>query len=485
MPSRLANAAAAVLLAVPLLASGCADRGGEAVGGTVSSNAPVNGEPGYLTGFIGAVVADEPRAATVGRDVLSAGGTAVDAAVALGFALSVTLPSRAGLGGGGGCIVYAPSRGSPNKGQPEAVLFVPPPGSKDSTADRPAAVPMLARGLYAMHAKYGERLFTSLIAPAENMARDGIPTPRALARDLAVVAGPLSADPAASLVFLPHGQPLAEGAQFLQPGLAATLGQLRAAGVGDLYQGGLAHVLVDAGRDAGAGLSLADLRGALPTLSTPLTLPIDAATVAFLPPPADGGLAAAAALQVLQRDAKAQQAAGDRALAVASQWRRSGGDAKSILASTALPEASLPALPASTTFATLDRRGNAVVCALTMNNLFGTGRIAAGTGMLLAASPAAAPPALLSAAIAYDAGERRFRAAVGGSGQTGAPLAAAVALRAALADTGATARPATVVVPEPGRANIVQCNRGLPGEPASCGWATDSRGAGAALGTAP
>jgi gamma-glutamyltranspeptidase/glutathione hydrolase len=468
---------AAVLLAASLAMSGCSTLGSikdTFLGGQSGSDGPKR-----LTGFIGAAVADEPRAALAAREVLALGGTAADAAVALGFTLAVTLPSRAGLGGGGACLAYSPSLSGPGQGNPEAIVFTPvAPSAPPPNTDRPAAAPMLARGLFALHARYGKQSFESLVTPAEQLARFGVPISRALLRDLAVVAGPLAADPNAAAVFAPGGTPLAEGGTLLQNDLGGTLAQLRTAGVGDLYQGGLARRLEDASRIAGGGLSLADLRAALPRTGAPLVIRAGRDSVAFLPPPADGGLGAAAAFQALQANPNDVVAAQARAISAVVQWRQGGGDPQAVLAA-AQTGGSLPSLPASTGFAVLDRNGNSVACAVTMNNLFGTGRIAPGTGILLAASPRAVTSPLLSAAIAWNSNIRGFRAAVTGAGQEGAALAVAVGLTNTL--RSGTAMPAPV--PEPGRANVIACSRYLPDSDGSCGSAVDPRGFGLAAGS--
>jgi gamma-glutamyltranspeptidase/glutathione hydrolase len=470
---------AGIVLASLLACSACGTAGDVANSLFGSGNTVAQGQPGYVQGFLGGVVADEPRAALAARQILSAGGTAADAAVVLGFTLSVTLPSRAGLGGGGACLAYGADKKSANEGVPEAVLFPPvAPAALGANADRPAAVPMLARGLYLLHARYGKLPFESLIVPAEQLARFGTPAPRALVRDIALVSGPLLDDPNARAIFAQNGAPLTEGQTLLQPDLGATLSQIRIGGVGGFYTGTLARRIVQASPLAGGPLALTDLTGALPRLAPAIVLPYRRDEVAFLPPPADGGLAAAAAFSLLQRDPSALGAAAARALAVAARWRQGGADAQSLLTAANLTEAALPPLPASTSFVTLDKDGDAVACSLSMDNLFGTGRLLPGLGILLAASPAAVPPPLYSAAIAWNDNIHAFRAAVGGSGQAGAPMAVAVGMLNALRTNQAMA----AQVPDPGRANVISCSSYLPGENGACTWATDPREAGLAVG---
>jgi gamma-glutamyltranspeptidase/glutathione hydrolase len=478
-PVRRGAAAAGLLALLALPGCGTLQSVGQSVGNVVGGTPSVQaGQEGFVRGFLGGVAAEEPRAALVARNVLSAGGSAADAAVAAGYTLAVTLPSRAGLGGGGACLLFAPRRN-----EAEAIVFMPgtreavPPG-----ADRPAAVPMLARGLFALHSRGGRRPFEELLVPAEQSARLGIEVSRALATDLAGVAGPLLADPWAAAVFAgPGGQPLQTGDRLVQSDLGGTLALLRTAGVGDLYQGGLARRMEEASAPAGGGLTAAEMRAGVPRLTPPLQVRVGPDVASFLPLPADGGLASAASLQALGAGAPAPAAAA-RGVAVARAWRERGGEATQLLTAEVPADAPWPVLPASTGLVVVDREGMAVSCAFTMNNLFGTGRIAPGTGVLLAAAPGigqVAPP-LLAAGIVHNPTVRAFRAAAAGSGQHMAPLAVATAIAGAMRGQEMGAVLATV--PEPGRGVAMSCARYLPGTPEACSVAADPRGAGLALG---
>ena len=442
---------------------------------------PAEGQPGFVRGFLGGIATEDPAAALAGRQVLSAGGTAVDAAVAAAFMMTVTLPSRAGIGGGGACLVF-----DPEKAAVDAVMFLP--GSRSAVpagADRPAAVPLMARGLFALHTRRSSRPFEELMAPAEQRARFGTEVSRGLAADLAAVSGPLLADPTAQAIFgRQGGGPKQAGETIIQAELAGTLGQLRLAGVGDMHQGVLARRLEETSRTVGGNLTLDELRAALPDLLAPIDQPVRGGDrIAFLPPPADGGLAAAAAFEALRGGADIGQA-NDRGLAAAAAWRARGGDPKALVAATNLPPGRLGALPASAGLVTFDRRGIAVSCAFTMNNLFGTGRVVPGMGFLLAAAPGigAVQPPLLSAAIAYNPNLRGFRLAAAASGQQSAPIG--VAGPAALQLLRALPAGAALEAGAPGmaRTQIAACTNYLPGRPDRCIAVSDPRGAGVSLG---
>ncbi len=401
----------AILAVLPLL-SGCG-LGHQLFGLGTDENDSL-GQPATTAAVFGYAVADEPQAALVARQILNEGGNAADAAAAEGFALAVTLPSRAGLGGGGACVIKMP-------GSAATTLLFPPGAPGAPGAARPAAVPTMARGLLALQAKYGTLPYPAVIVPAERLAGGVVVSP-ALAADLQVVGPALLTDPAAAAVFgTPSGAVLQAGANLSQPDLAATLEILRTQGVAGFYNGAFAGQFVAAADEAGANLSVADLQAGLPQFAPPISSSNDGYDVAMLP--------------------------------------------------TAPPSAAV--LPASAGFAVVDKDGGAVACATTMNNLFGAGRIAAGTGVLLAASPRAVPTPDLAAGIA--SANDRFRAAVTGTGQEGAAEAASDAMEDVLHNQNTN-------VPDPGRANVISCPGYVPGGEATCLASADPRLYGFAVG---
>ena len=439
--SRPAMAAMALSLAA---LTGCStiDRVGSALTGGPSAQP---GQQGFVRGFLGNVAAEEPRAALVARDILSAGGSAADAAVAAGFTLAVTLPSRAGLGGGGACLGYDPRRN-----EVEAFLFQPGPrAGVPRGADRPAAVPMMARGLFALHARQGRLPFERTMAPAEGLARFGTPISRALATDLAAVSGPLLADPVTRAVFAPGGTPLGEGASVTQQDLASTLGSIRTAGVGDFHQGGLARRVEEGSAVAGGGLTVAEMRGAVPQAVPAAQERLGADIIATLPGQVDGGATMAA-------------------------FRAAGAG------QTPVPVAG--SFGASTALVVQDRDGGAVACAFTMNNLFGTGRTVPGMGFLLAPAPGLggvqAPP--LGAILLANLNVKAMRYAGAGSGQGAAPAAAGGPAGLHLLRRAALGQAVVAGAPEPGRAVAISCQGSVTAS--NCSAVADPRGSGLATG---
>lgn len=420
---------------------------------------PKQGAVGYVTGFLGGVSADEPRAALIGREILSAGGTAADAAVAAYFALSVTLPSSASLGGGGVCIVH-----DPVKQETVALDFLTGvPATVPAGADRPSAIPGNPRGMFMLHARYGRLKWQQLVAPAANIARFGAVVSRAFATDLDLVATPLAAESETRRVFgRVDGSGLAkEGDLLRQVELAAVIERMRQHGPGDFYNGPLARQIVAAVNSAGGSLTLEDLRSYVPVWRDPVAVDVILGVTAYFAPPpaAAGAVAAEIAAMMASRDKATRNAeerphlfaeAAARAFGDRARWLKPDGTSnvpvrdlvakariealmRSYDSAKHVPSANLdpapverPESPAATSFVVADREGQVVACALTMNNLFGTGRIAPGTGILLAALPGGGRgPTSLGPMIVHDKNASSVIFAAGASGGVTAPTALA------------------------------------------------------------
>jgi gamma-glutamyltranspeptidase/glutathione hydrolase len=249
--------------------------------------------------------------------------------------------------------------------------------------------------------------------------------------------------------------------------------------------------LVEVSAAAGGNLTFEELRAGLPRLAAPILVPGGRAgdRVAFLPPPADGGLAAAAAFQAARAGQSGPEAEA-RGLAAAAAWRRTGADPQALLAAApASPDgggaaAFGGALPASAGLVVFDRTGTAVSCAFTLNNLFGTGRTAPGMGFLLAAAPGigAVQSPLLAAGLAFNPNLRAFRMAAAGSGQGVAHMAVAGPMALHLLRGMAPAEALAGGSPEPARTQLGVCLNYLPGSPDRCFALSDPRGTGVALG---
>ncbi len=386
------------------------------------------GSTGYVSGFYGGVSADEPRAAIAGRDVLTAGGTAVDAATAMYFTLAVTMPSAAGLGGGGICLVRDPDT--------QIVKTLDFLGQPSSGQGRKVTVPGNPRGIFALHTKFGTLRWEKLVQPAENMARFGSQVSRAFAEDIRVSSNAITTSSHLRSVFADRqGVPLSEGKRLKQLELATFLARLRAHGAGVLYSGINARQIIRDAKRAGIGLTYRDLVAARPAWRSTIRIPFVANTsLHFAMPRTSSGTLGAKVAAALVADERYQKAkVGDkghlmaeavqRAIADGANgfktvsikrqiWsRKNSGEFKNVTytqlddsyaeklmagyqpgrltdIAAGTPKITIRSREGGTTsFSAIDRSGGAVACALTMNGAFGTGEAIPGTGLILANPP--------------------------------------------------------------------------------------------------
>jgi gamma-glutamyltranspeptidase / glutathione hydrolase len=420
LPRRLASFALAGVLAVPLPARS------ESGAGPELARTPA------VTARNGMVVAQEALAARVGADILQRGGNAIDAAVAVGFALAVTYPRAGNIGGGGFMIVHRSSGEETaidyRETAPHAIndkSFLDAQGNADPQKSRESAlaigVPGTVAGLALAEEKYGSGKFTlaELIAPAIAFARDGIAVADDTADSLPVDRPRLARWPSSAQIFLKaDGMALAPGDRLVQTDLANTLEAIARNGPQAFYEGAIAQKLAAAVQAAGGVMTADDLGSYRPIERAPVRGTYRGYNIVSMPPPSSGGVALIEMLNILEgydlaKEERTQtaylmveamkRAYADRAYflgdpdvvkvpvarltskSYAADWRAGIDPARATAAGNIHPTAApVPAEGRNTThFSVTDRFGNAVSNTYTINFSYGVGLVAAGTGVLL------------------------------------------------------------------------------------------------------
>jgi gamma-glutamyltranspeptidase/glutathione hydrolase len=381
----------------------------------------------------GMVVAQEGKATRIGVDILKRGGNAVDAAVAVGFALAVTLPRAGNLGGGGFMLIRLAKdektialdyrETAPAATTPE--VFLNPQGLADPSKSRDSGlavgVPGTVAGLAYAHAHFGSGRFTlaELIAPAITLARDGLIVEDDLADSLPRTARLRRYASSRAIFTRSDGSAFERGDRLMQHDLAETLDAIAQGGPRAFYEGSIAEKIVKAVRNEGGRMTTADLGGYRAVERQALSGTYRGHEILAMPPPSSGGVHLIELLNVLEGFDLAALGAGsaDAIQIEAEAMKIAFADRAAYLgdpAFTNVPVASLiskkyaaelrsgisldharpavdvrrvdPAPPEgdqTTHFSVVDRDGNAVANTYTLNFSYGLGLVAEGTGVLL------------------------------------------------------------------------------------------------------
>ncbi|MGE3147842.1 MAG: gamma-glutamyltransferase [Pseudorhodoplanes sp.] len=379
----------------------------------------------------GMVVAQEARAARIGTDILKAGGNAVDAAVATGFALAVTYPRAGNLGGGGFMLIHL-ARGNRNiaidyrETAPAATtrdIFLDDKGNADPAKSRDSGlavgVPGTVAGLVLAHQRYGSKRFTlaQLIAPAIAIARNGIAVDAALAETLPDAQSRIGRWPSSTRIFLKDGKPYGAGDTLVQSDLAASLEAIARGGERAFYSGPIAEKIVAAVRGAGGLMTIDDLRNYKAIERAPVSGRYRGDEILSMPPPSSGGIHLIEMLNILEGYRLRGMAEADSLHLLIEAMKRAYADRAVFLGDPAFVQVPVKGLtskryaaqlragidlqratpsaeiragnPAAhegtntTHYSIVDRHGNAVANTYTLNLNYGLGLVAEGTGILL------------------------------------------------------------------------------------------------------
>lgn len=371
------------------------------------------------------VVSVSPIASAVGRDILERGGNAVDAAVAVGFALAVVHPSAGNIGGGGFMILRLASGATYTLDYRETApgaathdMYTGPDGKlTDKSVDGALSVgvPGSVAGMAEAERRFGTLGLAAVIAPAIALARDGFVLDAYRARSLAYAARRLAMYRASRRQFLVNGRAPAEGTRLVQPDLARTLQTIADSGPRAFYEGHIADLIVaEMQRDSGI-ITRADLAAYKPIWRDPITIPYRGYTIISMPPSSSGGVTMGETLDILAGyDSLPAFDTPQQVHLMVEAMRRAFVDRNHYLGdpafvsmpigkllspayaaarrATILPDRATPTtdvhpgIPESTQtthYSVVDADGNAVSITTTLNNSYGSGVTVAGAGFLL------------------------------------------------------------------------------------------------------
>jgi gamma-glutamyltranspeptidase / glutathione hydrolase len=382
----------------------------------------------------GVVASTNEVASQVGVDIMKRGGNAIDAAIAVAFALAVTHPAAGNLGGGGFMMIRL------KDGRTTAIDYremAPAAASRNVYLDkngdvikgeggsiegyRAAGVPGTVRGMELALKKYGSHRLTwsQLIEPARRLATNGFTVTNSLARGLRGSRDYLSKYPETKRIYLKNGKFYNEGDLFVQPELGATFARLQRGGPNEFYEGQTAKLIVDDLKRHDGLITMEDMRGYVAKERETLRGTYRGYDVVSMPPPSSGGAVLLEMLNILEGyDLKKMDwASSERYHLMAEAMRRAFADRAEYMGDTDFVKVPIAGLidkkyasqlrstidphrastseqvkagkPAgyesdeTTHFTVVDADGNAVANTYTLNNSYGSAVVAKGTGIIM------------------------------------------------------------------------------------------------------
>ena len=257
------------------------------------------------------VVSASAIASQVGRDVLAAGGNAVDAAIATGFALAVTYPTAGNIGGGGFMVIRFPDgrattidfrEKAPARSRPE--MFTDSTGAYSARIHHNShiavGVPGTVAGFAMAHQKYGKVSWVKTVDPSVQLADSGFIIPTGLAASLAAVRPKLATDSGSLRAYYRDGQPYAAGDRLRLNDLARTLGRVRDQGRDGFYAGETAKLIEAEMQRHGGIITAADLAAYQAKERAPVRGTFKGYDIIAMAPPSSGGVAMVQMLNILE-----------------------------------------------------------------------------------------------------------------------------------------------------------------------------------------